>query len=311
MWIRIGLILFAILALYFGIRILLRTFPQIFTQDNLEKFSKVSDDLALGVCLNKRISNILTRAALICGPLGILLLVQKEQSKILLKKIDELKLAVERFSKEAGIKHFILPFQLLQQRILQWHEDILSGRFVYSEFFGKIDTIQRIMSSNCSLCKEIDLLFEQNFSYLSKIQTLAKGDKISVYLEIKRNLESYQNWPVDIERTDELFKIKEALVELFSLQQQFEVACQSENNENISVSIQTYYEVLGITSDASPDEIKKAYRQAVLRYHPDRKNAELEKISDLEIKAEIEKIYDSKLKLINEAYAFLSKQSQK
>lgn len=31
-----------------------------------------------------------------------------------------------------------------------------------------------------------------------------------------------------------------------------------------------YYEVLGVGRDASPDEIRKSYRQAALKYHPDR-----------------------------------------
>ncbi|MDD4900120.1 MAG: molecular chaperone DnaJ [Candidatus Omnitrophica bacterium] len=55
-----------------------------------------------------------------------------------------------------------------------------------------------------------------------------------------------------------------------------------------------YYEVLGVDKKASLDEIKKAYREAVLRYHPDR------------VPHEQKKEAEEKFKEISEAYAILS-----
>lgn len=34
--------------------------------------------------------------------------------------------------------------------------------------------------------------------------------------------------------------------------------------------MQSFYEILGVKSDASETEIKKAYRTLSLKYHPDR-----------------------------------------
>ncbi|MBF0538778.1 MAG: molecular chaperone DnaJ [Nitrospirae bacterium] len=53
-----------------------------------------------------------------------------------------------------------------------------------------------------------------------------------------------------------------------------------------------YYELLGVGKDATPDELKKAFRQMALKYHPDRNSGD--------------KASEEKFKEINEAYSCLS-----
>lgn len=58
-----------------------------------------------------------------------------------------------------------------------------------------------------------------------------------------------------------------------------------------------YYQILGISKSASPDEIKKAYRKLALKYHPDRNQGD--------------KGAEAKFKDISEAYAVLSNPEKK
>jgi len=60
-----------------------------------------------------------------------------------------------------------------------------------------------------------------------------------------------------------------------------------------------YYEILGVKKTASVEEIKRAYRQLVMQYHPDR------------VPAEKKKEAEEKFKELSEAYAVLSDPSKK
>ena len=60
------------------------------------------------------------------------------------------------------------------------------------------------------------------------------------------------------------------------------------------MSKRDYYEVLGISKSASEDEIKKAFRRAAVKYHPDKEGGDEEKFKE-----------------VNEAYEVLSNQEKR
>jgi DnaJ like chaperone protein len=58
------------------------------------------------------------------------------------------------------------------------------------------------------------------------------------------------------------------------------------------------YETLGVSENASADEIKKAYRKLSMKYHPDKVR---------HLGEEFQKIAEEKMKEINAAHDYLEK----
>ena len=62
--------------------------------------------------------------------------------------------------------------------------------------------------------------------------------------------------------------------------------------QNLRTSVPNYYQILGVTADTSPEQIKKEFRSLARRYHPDLNPGD--------------KLAEEKFKQINEAYDILS-----
>src|SRR2546428_13735533 len=66
-----------------------------------------------------------------------------------------------------------------------------------------------------------------------------------------------------------------------------------------------YYETLGVSRDASDEQIKKAYRKLVFQYHPDRNPSSKEAEAKIrEIKAPYEGIGDPEKRVLYERLRF-------
>jgi DnaJ-class molecular chaperone len=63
-----------------------------------------------------------------------------------------------------------------------------------------------------------------------------------------------------------------------------------------------YYKILGLSKDASTDQIKKAYKKLAPKYHPDKNSAGTE---------EEQKVAEKMFKEVNEAYQVLSDPKKK
>jgi len=151
--------------------------------------------------------------------------------------------------------------------------------------------------------KEIDAAIKETLAILEKAKDNAlqhgSQEALAYVQECYQMLTMFYNqedWQVAITEIFEQIKEIREQMQLIAEAATFEDA-QSGSGPASQTPARNYYEILGVSQTASPAEIKKAYRDLVSKYHPD-KYSHL--ADDLRMQAE------ERFKLINQAYHVLS-----
>lgn len=129
--------------------------------------------------------------------------------------------------------------------------------------------------------------------------------KIGVFLKIDDNfIENTQKIYLELEKLrqkkyeEEQQNKRRYQEQQRKYEQQQKESYRYEKRKSLDSFYKSYYEILGISSSATDDEIKKRFKQLALKYHPDRFAGKSEKrISEA----------TEKFKVINHAYTYIRK----
>lgn len=301
MAIKALLFLLAIVGAIIGIKILVRISPRSFENrdmsvNQLSNLRVITRQNSIGkAILASAVSSVATRS--------MNAIASRELEKMAESKMKDFQMAVRALGLEKFI-YFIFPNLYAQKAIEEWQKTIARGEFAYSSLAPEIDSRRRRLIACESVFRAIEEIFARNFILLeaqkARIQEPALREAV---LQIETCLTECQRANVNFEDAMSLHRLQDTLEQAYSFLEQIG---QVENPQGPEVKTENYYDVLGVDRSADPGTIKKAYRELAKKYHPDKKLAQLEKITDDEVRARVEKEYDEMLKKINEAYAVLS-----
>lgn len=170
--------------------------------------------------------------------------------------------------------------------------------------------ISDLLNANASSSREKDFLkasFNEHKNDISNVALVAREFMREVPLPHNERLNIFRMFifvaGVDGELNQSKLDILGTIAGAFELKQsEFEAFIQSILNQSKSQSLSTdkAYEILGLSKNASENELKKRYRELAKKYHPDILNAN--KVSKEELEAGVKKFHQ-----INEAYELLCK----
>lgn len=296
------IVIFAVgtIMIYLGIKLLVNQLPGVITNEKLETFKRQIQEINfLNLDRKKAFRNkLITDIASV----AVVELTKKEKKRVLRKKISQLELLVVDINQ--NINYFFYPLTSLQKWIISCEEQLSRGDYDFLAVRTDIEKMQQTVSKNKEIFLGIEALFAKSYKLLKEAKKVVIDEEVrDSILELEAALANYSNSRVSFNDIGSFSELKENLQKIVVFLEEF----LSIGRKNNSTSVfKDYYQILDIGRDATPEEIKKAYRKTIFKVHPDRKKAQIDRLDDEELKGEIEGIYNEKFQKIQEAYEVLS-----
>ncbi|MEK7159617.1 MAG: DnaJ domain-containing protein [Patescibacteria group bacterium] len=303
MLVRILLILLVIILLWIGIKIMVRVTPDLFSNSNRRKLNDVGGRLPIiGTDKVGTIAKIFLLLNVVPSVAGSV--ARREQVNILKGKIKNLR---ERGKKLAmvALKHLAGMNKSLDEQLDDWEARVERNEFEFIELQAGIEQFGRNFKKFVDAYVETDLLLDKCFELLKQAAAATQNqDDLKALADLEDEFNRCRAASFIFGQVKELDDLFSALKEKEKILT--EHIGPAPTDANVQENEMSYYEILGVDPAATLAEIATAYRREINRWHPDKKNAQVDKIEDADIKEMVQDEIERLFRRVREAYEVLS-----